>query len=737
MTFANPLPWWVVLPAIATAALVAYRAYLPSAGTMPPRWRFALIGLRFGILLLLLLFFMRPVVVLPAQGTRDAVVAVLIDASRSMRIADADGDTRLARAISLVGDTILPSLEQEFTVELHTFGDQLTPADLGRIDAGERRSDLQGALLATRERYGDRALAGVVVVSDGGDTGVEDVADGLAFSGEPVFAVGVGSSAFQTDREVLSVTAGAAPLEDSVVQLNASVVSHGFADTPFEVRVLENGRSVHVRRVSPVADGSPIRAVFQVSPAKDAATVYTIEIPHASSELVAENNRRSLLVEPPGRRRRVLLLQGAPGYEHSFLLRTLASDSGLETDTVVRKGANDVGHPTFYVQATPDRSASLGSGFPESRAALFGYDALILANVSADLLGLTQLQWVSEFVSRRGGGLLVLGGLSFAGAGFAGTPVADLLPLDPRRTWDAVAPAGSREPNRLIPTAEGAGHPTMQVGATLQASRGHWAAMPALGGSHDVGGPRAGASVLAVTVGPGGGQRPLVAAQRYGRGRSMVFAGEGAWRWRMMVPIDDRTYETFWRQTARWLATSAPTRVAVSMHGGATAGDTVTVDVQARDEDFNPVSDASVRVRVAGAGTDDEERVAALVDPGAGLYRLEFRAEQAGVYRASAEVSRAGSPVETQDGWMLVGGDDRELTEPRRNDEVLQRIADASGGRVLGEEDLGQLGTLLRDQTPGAPPARYRDLWHGLWTFLLIVSLLSAEWVLRRQAGLR
>ena len=736
MTFANPLPWWVVIPAIGIAATLAYRAYLPFVETMPTRWRQVLTGLRFGLLLLLLVFLMRPVVVMPAQGVRDAVVAVLIDVSRSMEIADDESGTRLTRAVSLVRDAMLPSLQEEFAVELHTFGDRLARADLEQIEAGDRRSDLGGALRATRERYADRVLAGIVVVSDGGDTGVEDVAAALDPTA-PVFTVGVGAARVETDREVLSVTAGAAPLEDSVVQLSASVVSHGFGNEPFELRVLENGRPIQVRRVVPATDGSPVREVFQVSPAVDAATVYTVEIPESASELVVENNRRGLLVEPPGRRRRLLVLQGAPGYEHAFLLRALGTDPGLEVDTVVRKGANDRGEPTFYVQAAPERSGTLGSGFPASREALFGYDAVMLANVSADLVGLQQLEWLADFVSRRGGGLVVFGGQSFAGAGFAGTPLEDVLPLDPRRSWEEVVPASSREPNRLILTADGGRHPAMQLGSTLESSRDQWATMPALGGSNDVGGPRAGASVLAVTVGPGGGQRPLVAAQRYGQGRAMVFAGEGAWRWRMMVPIEDRTYETFWRQTARWLATSAPSRVSVSMRGGATAGDTVAVEVQVRDEAFDPVSDATVRLRVAGPGVDGADQVAELVDSAHGTYRLELRAEQLGVYHASAEVSRTGESVVTQDSWMLVGGDDRELTQPRRHDEVLQRVADASGGRLLLEADLDQLGTLLRAATPGDPPARYRDLWHGVWTFLLIVALLSAEWILRRRAGLR
>ncbi len=177
------------------------------------------------------------------------------------------------------------------------------------------------------------------------------------------------------------MTAAEAILDDSRVDLAVSAVSHGLGNAPIELRLLENGRPVDVRRVTPAAEGSPVREVFQVSPGKQAPTVYTVETPVAAGELVPENNARSTLVQPPARPRRVLLVEGAPGFEHSFLKRAWASDPGLEIDSVVRKGKNEQGADTFYIQAAQSRSDSLADGYPATREALFRYDALVLANV--------------------------------------------------------------------------------------------------------------------------------------------------------------------------------------------------------------------------------------------------------------------------------------------------------------------------------------------------------------------
>ena len=116
----------------------------------------------------------------------------------------------------------------------------------------------------------------------------------------------------------------------------------------------------------PPADGSPINEVFTVSPDPLNPTVYAAEIPPDESESVIENNARSVLVSPAGRKRRLLVVEGAPGFEHSFMRRALAHDPSLEVDAVVRKGKNAEGLDTFFVQAGPGRSSALASE-PERR----------------------------------------------------------------------------------------------------------------------------------------------------------------------------------------------------------------------------------------------------------------------------------------------------------------------------------------------------------------------------------
>jgi len=751
MHFAYPLPWWLAVVLAAAIGAVAFLEYRRPLSPLTRVQRGLLAALRILALAALVIFIFRPIAILPPVGTRDAVVPVLIDSSRSMRLADADGQTRIARAAALLKNELGLPLTTHFKTELYGVGEGVAPATVDRLTADARRTDLSSALASIRERYRGQRVPGIVVISDGGDT--EAGADGAAgraggarpaggeVGGPPVFAVGVGSPDGPRDREVLGITAGDPRLDHATVDLHVTAVSTGFGRAPFSLRVLANGQLLDTRRLVPAADGSPIDQVFTVSPDPLNATVYTAEIPRDDGELVPENNSRALLVSPAGRKRRVLLVEGAPGFEHSFMARALAGDPALETDTVTRKGKNADGQDTFFVQAGGGRSAALTLGFPSTREQLFAYDALVVANVEGEFFSRAQLKTMADFVAERGGGLLVLGGRSFAQRGLSGTPLEEVLPveLNDRRGGLVRTSLPSDLPahNRLTLTAEGEAHPIMRLGGSADETRKLWAALPALAASAPRGAPRPGATILAVTTAPGGGVFPVVAVQRYGQGRSMVFAGEASWRWKMMVPSTDRSYEFFWRQAARWLASSAPDRVAIGVPEAPEPGDAIAVHVDARDASFAAVSDATIDATLTLPGGVTQPLAMRHGDPSSGRYSATLGPEQPGLYRIHAEARRGATPLGAADRWMYVGGADREFADPRLNEGFLRRIARDSGGRYVRAGEASKVVSWLQASVPQNAAPQRRDLWHEPWAFALVIILLSAEWILRRRWGLR
>jgi uncharacterized membrane protein len=732
MRFAVALPWWGYV--LACAGAIALAVFTYAGARVAARPRAGLMALRALTLLLLVAAVLRPVRVLPASAARSRVVPVLVDVSRSMRVADQQGPARMQRARSAAA-AVVSSLESSFRTEVWAFGDGVVRGDLRDLQASAGRSDLSGALRAVADHYRGRSLGGIVVVSDGGDTSSRDASADISV---PVFTVGVGDPRLTRDREVVAMSAGEPRLADSTVDVQVSALSTGFGVQPLQLTLTANGRPVDVRRVA-VTDGAPVSTVFTVSPDPGAPTVYRVEVPVAPGEVASENNSRSVLVEPPGRRRRLLLVEGAPGYEHTFLKRALARDSSLDVDSVIRKGQTDDGRPTFFVQAAASRAAALAAGYPHTRAELFAYDAVVFGNVEAGFFTHDQLDATAAFVSARGGGLLVLGGRSFEREGLAGTPLDEVLPVDMSDRRIAVARAANQASSATASaqlTGDGADHPATRIGASPDEARRRWAALPPLASISLVGGPRPGALVLATTAGAGGDARPLVAVQRYGQGRAMVFAGEASWRWRMMLPAADTTYDTIWRQLARWLARGTLDAVSVAPIGSPSPGTTEPVSVLVRDRDFAPVRDAEVQVRVAWPGGDERRITAVLTDAADGRYTASVPFGDAGVYRVTAEARRGGEALGSAERAILAGGADPEMADPRLNEPVLQRLAEQTGGLYVRPADVGRIPPLLQSARVVDGPPEFRDLWHGAWSLLAVIALLATEWSMRRRVGL-
>ena len=86
---------------------------------------------------------------------------------------------------------------------------------------------------------------------------------------------------------------------------------------------------------------------------------------------------------------------------------------------------------------------------------------------------------------------------------------------------------------------------------------------------------------------------------------------------------------------------------------------------------------------------------------------------------------------------MLVGGAEREFTDPRLNEGWLRRAARDSGGRYVRAADASKIPGWLSAAVPQNVAPERRDLWHEPWAYAIVLGLLSAEWILRRRWGLR
>ena len=131
MHFANPPSWWLGILIAAAIAATAFLSYRRPLAPLSPKERATLMALRAVALLIVAIFLARPIVLAPPAGSKDAVVPILVDVSRSMRVADADGRPRISEAADLVRQ-LVPTLSGRFTTEIYGVGDVAVARLAGR-----------------------------------------------------------------------------------------------------------------------------------------------------------------------------------------------------------------------------------------------------------------------------------------------------------------------------------------------------------------------------------------------------------------------------------------------------------------------------------------------------------------------------------------------------------------------------------------------------------------------------
>jgi hypothetical protein len=202
----------------------------------------------------------------------------------------------------------------------------------------------------------------------------------------------------------------------------------------------------------------------------------------------------------------------------------------------------------------------------------------------------------------------------------------------------------------------------------------------------------------------------------------------------MLLPSTDRSFETFWRQAARWIAGPSPDQVAITLPDNASPGD-LQVAVDVRSSEFAAVGDAVVSATVTSP--DGETRSPQWRPSANGRYVAHVQADTPGLYHINVDARRGRVTLGTSERWVYVGGVDREFAQPRLNTAWLMRVARASGGRYVAAADAPRIAGWLKDTTSRDAAPERREIWHEPWVFALFLALLSAEWILRRRWGLR
>jgi hypothetical protein len=750
--FGAPFSVIVLLLAAAAIGVPAVLSYAAVRGKSTRRDRWVLGALRVSALLVLIACLFRPMLLLSAAVPQRNYVGVLVDDSRSMRIADRDGKPRsdwVEHAFGGRDSTLLKALRERFVVRLFRFSSGAERVDsVGSLGFNARETHLAAAIEQARQELEGVPLSGLVVLSDGADNSRAPIGDellSLRAKSVPIFTVGLGAEHFDKDIEIRRVEASHSVLKGGTLVADLMIRQRGYGGRRVPLVVEDAGRIVSRDSIElpPDGDVAPVRVTVVANEA--GPRLLNFRIPVQPDEQVAQDNEQQALVDVRDGREKVLYVEGVPRYEMRYIRAAVASDSNIQLVVLQRTADNK------FLRLNVDSADELISGFPKTRAELFQYRAIILGSIEASFFTHDQLSMLADFVSVRGGGLLFLGGRrSFAEGGYAGTPLADVMPVVV--TGDAVPDSMTFFADlKVALTPAGETHAVSQIEATPSASIQRWKSLPSVTTVNRIREVKPGAVVLVTGSVPPGGRseepggpvrdyrQPVLVYQRFGRGLAVALTVQDDWQWQMdpATPADDQTFSRFWRQMTRWLTSDVPGRVVVSLPTDqVNPKNPIAMRASAADSLYLPRNDAKVVAHITSdSGIARDLPFDWAIDRD-GEYRGTFTPDQAGTYTIQVTATLPSGAKTADTSYVRVADLNSEYFDAEMRAPLLERIANETGGRFYSPKSASTLPEDVALSKHGVTVVNQMDLWDMPAIFLLLVALVTAEWTYRKARGL-
>lgn len=774
--FAHSFPWpqWLLLLFTLGTAWFVVSVYRRDAQSLNRRWRSLLTGLRLASFALLL--FMISQSVLRIERTGLPYIVVLLDISRSMETPDQYADSKVQQAmVELLAESgakvptrlnlakalltrkdgqFLRDLSQRHKLRIYTFSEgtswlgnrelikpkdlaEMAPLIQGVVPQGENTRPGPAVRTVLNDLRGTPPTA-IICISDGITTTNEAerlsaVASYSRSKGVPLYTVGIGNDEPLRDLALFDTLVDEVAFVDDPVTISAKLKASGYAGKDIQVALKSAGTNKVLQRktVTVRDDKTPLGLEVTFTPAAVGEMDLILEVSPQPKEFRLDNNKETRHISVRKEKIRVLLADNLPRYEFRFLKQMLEREKTVELSTVLQDS-----DPEFSAE-----DATARPHFPIQKSELLQYDVIILGDLSLSYFTPVILENLRDFVKEQGGGLLFIAGPSHNPLGYKGTQLADLLPVE---LESAVAPSTNgpiTESFQPQLTVEGLkGSSIFRFAEDEPDSLSIWNSLPGIFWLLEAPDLKPGAKAFAThpTRTNGNNKFPVIVMQRYGAGKVIFHATDETWRWRFRV--GDLYYGRYWVQTLRYLCRSrllgkdraAELTLDRSVYQ---KGEPIYIRVRFLDDRQTPVNDDGVSVVIERPGDPQRKLKLSRLPQAPSTFEGQLNQAPEGSYHAVVSSPSFAGPPPSKD--FRVESPLRETQTLRLDVVELTKSAQQTGGKYFPISKAGN----LPDELPQGTPVPLKSdtpkpLWNHYLTLLLMASVLSTEWALRKRLRL-
>ncbi len=691
-----------IIISVSVASLLAVVLYRQTVPRLPRNYRLLLGCLRWFAILIIMLLITTPKVTLVRSQSRQPVVGILVDESQSMQYPDSS-KIQLLESHRLL--SVLNELSDRVGLKIYGFSDEISEVTIDEISALEydgSRTDIAGAIKAAIEALGTRPSA-LVLISDGSNNYGDDPVYYATHLSIPIHCIATVSKEKTPDVVLERVEANDVAYAGSAVNIWVDLSSNLGRELATKITVSDSTGIVHSGEITIPPHGARTRIPLRLEAGDVGIHRFKVRIEPFEGEKVVVNNQSSFAVRVIKGKMRVCLAAAQPSWDFAFARRALVNNDNIDVSTYLAK---------------PSR-IRLKGGVKSLKDALASIDVLVVfrgTKLEA------QYDAIKRFVE-KGGGLLFVSGEPFQKL------FGDLSPF-------SLAPQTGNDVRMYNPvvTSSGQDHEIMRVG--MESPNFAWSRLPPVPAPAFITGTRPGA--LTLLDGKSGKDRvALLAISRFGAGRVAALSCFDLWKWDLAPKgfgMGVNVYDGLLINIITWLVEKSEVKpLAVSTSKLVyLQGEPIDISAKLLGKELQPIAGAELKVAIGRARTGEVVLTADFTDKGNGNYSVRIEQLPPGEYVARVRANDGGNEI-----TQLVHFDveERGLEDANFDGDLsrLERLASATGGRLLDSEEIGALSKVV---SPGKVVVRSNKtlvLKLNLPTFALLAVIFGLEWLMRKR----
>ena len=737
---------------LAVAAL--YFSWFGIKAIYPVTKRLLLLALRFIAVVLIVLLLLQPQIEQKEVIKLKNKVVCLLDNSKSMTLKG--GDTGIPR-FQLVSNffkdnsSFIKELENNFDVDYLSFSDTIKEISYNDIENGlaldGSNTDFAQILKQLKNRYEGKSVKGYLVFSDGADTvdlpssvnKLEVISNLAKDLSAPFFTFSPAGNMEVRDVAISNISYDSFTFVRSPWEADVVIKILGYKDLKLPI-TLKQGNDIISSKILDTGNEGEIHVNLSFMPYATGTFLYTITIPVQPHEAITENNQVSVLVKVVRDKIRIMHVCGRPSWDERFLRRVLKSDPNIDLISffILRT-------PTDVSEARNDELSLIP--FPVDELftqALSSFDLVIFQNFdyrpyeSSFFRFSHYLDNIRKFVTEQGGGFVMVGGdISFSQGGYDGTAIDEILPINLSAEKDGV------DASRLkaILTNDGLKHPVTILDGDTDRNIDIWKNLPELDGCNIATQLKADAVPLATY--PTKGNPPIVSTRDAGLGRCMAITTDSLWRWNFLSVAkggSNRHYIKFWQNAIKWLIkdpTLNPVRITANKETFL-PNEEIQVKIEVLGRNYQPFEGVQLDIDVINEFSGKSTFSTNGITDSDGQYRFTVKLDKEGYYFVRATARKENDEIGQDYTVFNIALKNKEFKDPSIRREVLAKLSEISGGKYfeLPTKNIQERLSIENPSVTKLVGKRQISLWDNGYIFMIILTIFSLEWWIRKRSGL-